>query len=153
MTDDLDPGIALTVAWLNAKGFTTTDSGDGVSKFRPVEGYPNPKQGDALPFPHVAITPDGITPCPSCGGAISLLDTCPVCKGAGGLYPKDRLCEEADNLRRQLILDHCPLLPGDIQASYDPVDKTVLIMLMMVSKTEGGWNRFTHPLEEMRVFE
>lgn len=32
LPDDLDPGIRLTVAWLNREGFTTTDSGDGVSK-------------------------------------------------------------------------------------------------------------------------
>lgn len=33
MTDneDLNPGIRRTVAWLRAKGFRTTDSGDGVT--------------------------------------------------------------------------------------------------------------------------
>ncbi len=29
--DELNPGIRETVAWLNAKGFVTTDSGDGVT--------------------------------------------------------------------------------------------------------------------------
>ena len=30
--NELDPGIRRTVAFLHSKGFTTTDSGDGVSK-------------------------------------------------------------------------------------------------------------------------
>jgi len=46
----LDPGIRRTVAWLRGLGFETTDSGDGVSKHRPIESpaemvrreYPRP---------------------------------------------------------------------------------------------------------------
>lgn len=44
MTQDLDPGIAPAVAFLQAHGYVTTDSGDGVSKG---------DDPDALPFPHV----------------------------------------------------------------------------------------------------
>lgn len=44
--DELDPGIREVVRRLNNAGFTTTDSGDGVSK-------PEILDGDALDFPHV----------------------------------------------------------------------------------------------------
>lgn len=48
--DELDPGIAATVLKLRAAGFETTDSGDGISKF---------KLGIAdettIPFPHIAV--------------------------------------------------------------------------------------------------
>jgi hypothetical protein len=46
--DDLDPGIRRTVLWLRKAGFDTTDSGDGVSKFKVAE----PMEG-ALDYPHV----------------------------------------------------------------------------------------------------
>lgn len=40
MTTPLNPGIRRTVAWLNAEGFTTTDSGDGVTHdFECDRGY------------------------------------------------------------------------------------------------------------------
>ena len=50
MTDyeTLDPGIRDIVRKVNAAGFETTDSGDGVSK--PRDWYDS---GEALPFPHV----------------------------------------------------------------------------------------------------
>jgi hypothetical protein len=44
----LDPGIRDLVVRLNAAGFTTSDSGDGVSKAEHIAA------GDALPFRHVA---------------------------------------------------------------------------------------------------
>lgn len=43
----LDPGILRTVEWLRARGFETTDSGDGVSKAELIAA------GYALPFSHV----------------------------------------------------------------------------------------------------
>lgn len=43
----LDPGIRRTVAWLRDLGFSTTDSGDGVSKGE-----------DGLAFAHVFIVPN-----------------------------------------------------------------------------------------------
>ncbi len=53
--DTLDPGIRRTVAWLRGLGFATTDSGDGVSKFKPDSPY---FDGEGLcDFPHVAIVP------------------------------------------------------------------------------------------------
>jgi hypothetical protein len=46
--DELDPGIRDRVRELRARGYETTDSGDGVSK--PAE------PGEVLPFPHIAVT-------------------------------------------------------------------------------------------------
>jgi hypothetical protein len=51
--NDLDPGIRLVVEWLNAHGFTTTDSGDGATKAEAIA------EGEAMPFPHVAIRATG----------------------------------------------------------------------------------------------
>ncbi len=48
--EELDPGIREIVRRLNAAGFETTDSGDGVSK--PADWYAS---GEAIPFPHVVI--------------------------------------------------------------------------------------------------
>ncbi len=48
-TSILDPGIRRLVTWLRAKGYNTTDSGDGVSKAESI------KDGDALGTPHVFI--------------------------------------------------------------------------------------------------
>ena len=50
ISDALDPGIRLTVEWLNREGFVTTDSGDGVSK---------PDMECALAFPNVFIEVPG----------------------------------------------------------------------------------------------
>ena len=47
MTTPLDPGITRTVAALQAHGFRTTDSGDGVSKGELIGN------GCAEPYPHV----------------------------------------------------------------------------------------------------
>jgi hypothetical protein len=50
---ELDPGIVAAVRFLNAHGYRTTDSGDGVSK----------EAGDeTIPFPHVAVRaiPSGV---------------------------------------------------------------------------------------------
>lgn len=60
MTDDLDydaldPGVRDAVRHLRARGFDTTDSGDGASKFRRVCGTDAEAEAAwcALPFPHV----------------------------------------------------------------------------------------------------
>jgi hypothetical protein len=45
---DLDPGIRRTVRWLQAEGFRTTDSGDGVTKI--AAGW-DPEQ--VCDYPHV----------------------------------------------------------------------------------------------------
>lgn len=47
---ELDPGIRDIVLRIQAAGFETTDSGDGVSK--PQEWY---ESGEAIPFPHVVV--------------------------------------------------------------------------------------------------
>lgn len=47
----LDPGIRSLVVVLRARGWDTTDSGDGVSKV----GGPQDVDGNVLPFPHVAV--------------------------------------------------------------------------------------------------
>lgn len=50
---EIDPGIRDTVWWLNDRGFPTTDSGDGVSKFKD----PDNQWGDmVMEFPHVVIS-------------------------------------------------------------------------------------------------
>lgn len=49
--DDLDNGIKNVVAFLVANGFTTTDSGDGVSKENAEGQLPE----GCLPFPHVIM--------------------------------------------------------------------------------------------------
>lgn len=50
--DELDPGIAATVRWLNEAGFVTVDSGDGVTKL--AAGAPEPCC-HVNPVPHVHI--------------------------------------------------------------------------------------------------
>ncbi len=47
MTDGLDPGVRRLVTLLQERGFTTTDSGDGVSKPAEARSF-----GD---MPHVCI--------------------------------------------------------------------------------------------------
>lgn len=54
--DECDPGIRDIVRKVNEAGFTTTDSGDGVSK--PADWYQPDDHGitEAMPFPHVVAT-------------------------------------------------------------------------------------------------
>ena len=51
--NELDPGIVDVVRFLNKHGFTTTDSGDGVTKFN---SSCEPLMQCAIPFPHVIST-------------------------------------------------------------------------------------------------
>lgn len=53
---DLDPGIREVVRLVQAAGFVTTDSGDGVSK--PADWYAT---GEALPYPHVVVKSTPLT--------------------------------------------------------------------------------------------
>ena len=48
----LDPGIARTVAWVRSKGYITTDSGDGKTKFE--KGWT--EDDGVLLYPHVVIS-------------------------------------------------------------------------------------------------
>jgi len=51
--DDYDPGIRAVVKLLQSRGWNTTDSGDGESKFDPESPYFAPD--GAIPFPHVVV--------------------------------------------------------------------------------------------------
>jgi hypothetical protein len=48
MHNEINPGIRNVVAWLQAQGFNTTDSGDGKTNVGVIEG--------ALDYPHVIMT-------------------------------------------------------------------------------------------------
>lgn len=95
---DLDPGIRDVVQLLWAHGFTTTDSGDGVTKYM-LYG-----DDEALTAPHVAITTN-----------------------------PDRLFDDAERLRDALVAEGITLRPGQIQASYDPVDDSCVLLLLDVN--------------------
>lgn len=49
-----DPGIRLVLSWLWSRGFETSDSGDGVTKFAPDSEY---DPHDLIAIPHVAVVP------------------------------------------------------------------------------------------------
>lgn len=53
---DLDPGIRDVVVWLDAHGFRTTDSGDGVTK--PAAGW-DPEFCEDEPHVHMALNKGG----------------------------------------------------------------------------------------------
>lgn len=94
----LDPGIRTTVQWLNQHFFTTTDSGDGVSKTDLIA------TGDALDMPHVFMTCD-----------------------------PEILVAQANRLELALASIGIEATSGTISASYDPVDRIAVIMLLGVN--------------------
>lgn len=100
--DELDPGIRQTVLWLRKNGYDTTDSGDG-SKVATMER--------AMPFPNVAIRVDLDGP---------------------------ELVSVADDLAYALKEQGIMIEPQNedgkpyIQASYDPVDASAMILLCNV---------------------
>lgn len=49
---ELDPGIVDVVRHLRARGYDTTDSGDGETKFKPGSGY---NVSDLIEVPHVVV--------------------------------------------------------------------------------------------------
>jgi len=115
--DDLDPGIRRVVRWLNANGFETLDSGDGVSKFgedgKPLPDWEMPPDAGfecVMPHPHVVM-------------AVAVAELGPEC----------------DRLRDLLVATGIPVSaigPEDsdiaIQGTYDPCleDHPAYIMLM-----------------------
>lgn len=106
-SENLDPGIASTVAWLNERGFRTCDSGDGVSK--------EPDPSCVLPYPHVVISLDD--PATMVAEADRLADA----------------LQEAGYHVENIGPSHVPYLAGghfSIQASYDPVGESALVELM-----------------------
>lgn len=118
--DELDPGIREVVRRLNDAGFTTTDSGDGVSK---VDWIAN---GEALDFPHVHV----------------------ICTGAEMLDETRRLKDVVESWGVRLApVGHESVALVDlaeasgekfgwIQATYDPCDDIAEIMLAGVSDSD-----------------
>lgn len=102
--ESLDPGIRKVVRLLHEWGFSTTDSGDGVSKLSPDA----PAADDVIPWPHVFIetTPANLV------------------KDAVRLYAK--LLEHGVNI------GPCEDQVGGpfIDASYDPGNGSAIIALM-----------------------
>ncbi len=94
----LDPGVRAFVGFLRAKGFETTDSGDGAAKL----GGPMDDGFEVLPFPHVFIR----------------------------VHEATELLSEADRLLRVLAEAGIEVLPGTIDATYDPADRVALIALI-----------------------
>ena len=114
----LDPGIRSTVAWLRFHGFDTVDSGDGVTKYADAPDEASADVADvgpgwigcALPVPNVAIQVE-----------------------------PDQLVAEADRLAALLLSEHGVTVDPQgenlvadqavISASYDPANRTALILL------------------------
>jgi len=108
--EEIDPGVRKLVAWLNDIGFTTTDSGDGLSKF--ACGI-----DEALAFPHVALRCE-----PS-----ELIDEAQRLRVRLAL--RGITCTAPDGA--------FPLRPM-IEASYNPVDGVAVIFLSNVSDAMLG---------------
>jgi hypothetical protein len=108
--DELDPGVRNLVRWLRHPDhcFYTTDSGDGVSKFKDDPDYA------ALPYPHVVIVVDDHSEL--CREADRLRQLLWIDHGieAKPMGPEDDFCEP------------------NIQATYDPTDGTAVIILVNV---------------------
>jgi len=98
----LDPGIRDVVRYLRRNGFVTTDSGDGVSKFKQEWREPGALAA-VLPFPHVAVHGE-----------------------VWGMVGHARM------LRRRLEIgaDEGRLPPGGrVQLTYDPADDSVVLLV------------------------
>ena len=107
--EGLDKGIRKTVAWLNANGFGTTDSGDGVSKF---DGVPEDEQMDcAMDVANVAMS---VEPADLLAEADRLLALCVSI----GLDPEDTV-----------MVDEQEMPLWQIEATYIPASGVGLILL------------------------
>lgn len=105
----LDPGIARTVAWLRGHGFTTTDSGDGKTKF--AQGWT--EDDGVIPYPHVAIV---------------VADASTLAGEANRLA--ELLWDE-----HAIQVESTPPEPPDpprIEASYCPASRNAMILLLHV---------------------
>lgn len=107
----LDPGIRKLVRILRWYGFNTTDSGDGVTKFK---GQEAPK--DALPFPHVAMTVEPEQLVRTAKWLVVLFKALGVSIG-------------------QMTMDEAS---PSIEASYDPVTDVAVIMIAGIDDSMLG---------------
>lgn len=127
----LDPGIRRLVRWLHDNGYKTTDSGDGVTKFkRRDELRERVLDGDYLDATSAAAELDDAID--ACNCAIEAPNVVIAC-------PKSRLVAVADELQELLasVGIKCPPLSEDggdpnIQASYDPGNGIASILLTYV---------------------
>lgn len=133
---ELDPGIRDVVHWLRARGWQTTDSGDGATK---LEGTtPEERQrltcGSEtepvliLPFPHVVIR---VEPAPRL-----VTDAVRLCSELSRfLIP--RFAEPGDTVVGSLS-DH----GVDIEATFSPIDGIATIMLVFQDPAvSSGWGQ------------
>lgn len=131
---ELDPGIRDVVAWLRARGWQTTDSGDGTTK---LEGTtPEERQrltcGSetepvmVLPFPHVIIRVD---PAPRL-----VTEAVRLCSELSR-FLLVRPAESGDT-RVGSLADH----GVDIEATFSPIDGVATIMLVFQdAAVSSGW--------------
>lgn len=109
---DIDVGVRSLVWWLNAEGFCTTDSGDGVSKAEAIDA------GEALSYPHVFIAVD---PRELIDESVRLLRVLSL---------------------RGIELQEMGTTGPCVQASYDPVSGAAILMLLHVDDLVlGGHQR------------
>lgn len=107
---NLSPGIRDLVVWLNARGFTTVDSGDGTN----FEGG----MGCAVPFAMIAIKTRPIQLIDDARSLMCLLED----RGVSFKPPA--------NPSEQLIEESCW---PTIQATYNPQDRQAIIVLYNVT--------------------
>lgn len=100
MTDlnDLDPGICRTVLQLRDWGFTTTDSGDGMSK---------PEEERTIDAPHVAMVvrpaENAIRECDRLAGLLTERGIPLASRGLGSLPSLEVLYEPTDGVAVMLL--------------------------------------------------
>ena len=108
--NEISPGVRKLVAWLNKKGFHTTDSGDGSNFKAGMEC--------AVEFPMVAMVSTPVALISDANYLVALLKTVGV------------------NLRKigplQYGNEDTDVIPC-VQATCDPVDMTAIIMLTNVT--------------------
>jgi len=118
---EYDKGIGMTVEWLQAHGFETTDSGDGVSK--PEAGEVG--EGGVVEvqaFPHVVA----VVPPEALAGEADRL-ACMLAERGIALQPQGRAIEVEPNGTPADLHQGPTLL-----ASYDPADGSAVLFLANV---------------------
>lgn len=154
-TDDLDPsaldpGIRRTILWLRARGFNTTDSGDGVSKDRGAAvfhvegadpdlgllsaGAANGAARDLLGrlmenFDEHAQVTLGRIEVALVGEPVEVLDIPHVFIATTAA----RMVEDADKLKADLLAAGIMLDAGDLDATYDPITRRATLSLFNIT--------------------
>lgn len=106
----LDPGIKRVVAALRARGFITTDSGDGVSKSGELLG-----RGCAEPYPHVFMVVSASALVEEADRLLMVV--------RGGLFTEESVAElSADPFDVEQV--------RAIEATYSPVDGVCALALI-----------------------